>query len=128
LQIVDRHEQRSLIGERSQQGEEPGGDRAIGPMGATGWRAQEGDIERLPLGRRKRVPGGGGHRTEQVGHRGEGELRLGFCGPADEHPRMCRAGAVNCIAQHRRLADARLTLDGQRRELVLRTSEEPLDL
>ncbi len=102
LRVVDRHEHRR---ERAQRADHAAGDRAHVGCGRARLAALERDLERTPLGRGEV---GQRHVGEQVGERGERELRLRRRRPAAQH---AGARVEQRGLEQRRLAEAGLTLE-----------------
>jgi len=126
-QVVDPDDHRGGLRERPDHAEEGDRDRSLVRWLGPGLGAQQGHVKRPPL--RARQPGERrlGHRFEQIPEGGEAERRLRLDRAAGEHLPPTPAGLVETGRPQRRLADAGLALDQQRRRLAGRLVQEAAD-
>jgi hypothetical protein len=111
LDIVDRQEDGSALGQRPHDAEEAQRDRARKRRRAFGLPAQQCHLERAPLRLGETRHRFGRDVLQQVAQRGEGELCLRIDRPADEHVIRPRPGAGDDALPQCGLADPRLAFE-----------------
>ena len=116
MRVVDRHDQRRVLGEHSNRTEDAERHRsALQPSGLrSGSAAQQRNLEGLALGVREPPERSVRHVAEEITERSERQRDLGLDRPAREHLQSPRTGVGDALPPERRLPDPGLTLDEQR--------------
>src|SRR5919106_6088870 len=114
LRIVDRQDQRSLLGEHSQSTEDAERDRSALQPSRLRSSSQQRNFEGLALRVGKPPERSVWHVSEEITERGERQRDLGFDWPAREHLQSPLTGFGDAFPPERRIPDPDLTFDEQR--------------
>ena len=116
LRVVDRHDQRRVLGEHPEGTEHAERDRpALQPSRPRSRpAAQQRDLEGLALRVGKPPERRVWHVSEEITEHGERQRDLGLDRPAREHLQSPLTGVGDALPPERRLPDPGLTLDAQR--------------
>jgi hypothetical protein len=126
-QVVDRDDNGGGLRQGPDHTEEGDRDRPlIGRLGP-GLGAQQRHVERPPLRAGQPAEHGLRHRFQQIRERREAERGLRLDRAAGQHLPATMAGLVDPGRPQRRLADAGLALDQQRRRVAGHLVKEPAD-
>ena len=120
LDVVDRQDEPTRPAQRPQRAEHGCRHRSGIHRGVGGRSAQECHLQGGGLGRRQAVEGLVHHRRQQIAQGGEGQPCLRQRRAGDENPRVTLGRCGGRLAPQRRLADARLALQHERREPLAR--------